>query len=121
MAFGDQAADLRQGAALRAVEADHTLLLEHDGKLRLAARLEEPESGRWMDLFTDLPGLQVYTGDHLPEGMTGKCGAVYGPRSGVCLEPQFWPDSPNHLHFPSTLLRAGETMSHTIRWRFGAV
>ena len=121
LAFGDQAADLRQGAALRAVEADHTLLLEHDGKLRLAARLEEPESGRWMDLFTDLPGLQVYTGDHLPEGMTGKCGAVYGPRSGVCLEPQFWPDSPNHLHFPSTLLRAGETMSHTIRWRFGAV
>lgn len=111
---------LRQGAALNSVEADHTLVLREDDGLRFAARLEEPKSGRWMELFTDLPGLQVYTGDHLPEGMNGKHGAGYGPRSGVCLEPQSWPDSPNHPHFPSTLLPAGETMHHTIRWEFGA-
>lgn len=110
---------LKHGAVLKTVEADHTLVFKKDGGLNFAARLEEPESGRWMELFTDLPGLQVYTGDHLPEGMFGKNGAVYGPRSGVCLEPQSWPDSPNHPHFPSTLLRAGETLHHTICWRFG--
>ena len=112
---------LRQGAVLNSVEADHTLVLKEGDELRFAARLENPESGRWMELFTDLPGLQVYTGDHLPKGMGGKNGAVYGPRSGVCLEPQFWPDSPNHPHFPNTILLAGETMHHTIRWEFGVV
>ena len=96
-------------------------MLKEGDELRFAARLENPESGRWMELFTDLPGLQVYTGDHLPKGMGGKNGAVYGPRSGVCLEPQSWPDSPNHPHFPNTILLAGETMHHTIRWEFGVV
>ena len=112
---------LRQGAVLNSVEADHTLMLREGDELRFAARLEEPESGRWMELFTDLPGLQVYTGDHLAEGMGGKNSAVYGPRSGVCLEPQSWPDSPNHPRFPNTILWAGETMHHTIRWEFGVV
>lgn len=121
LSLRETALDLRGGAVLKTVEADNTLLLEPDGVMQFAARLEDPESGRWMELFTDLPGLQVYTGDHLPERLPGKCGAVYGPRGGVCLEPQSWPDSPNHPHFPSTLLRAGETMCHTIRWRFGAV
>lgn len=57
-----------------------------------------------MELSTDLPSVQVYTSDHLPETMTGKNGAAYGPRSGVCLEAQFYPDSPNHADFPSTIL-----------------
>jgi aldose 1-epimerase len=112
---------LRQGAVLNSVEVDHTLMLREGDEMRFAARLEDPESGRWMELFTDLPGLQVYTGDHLPEGMGGKNGAVYGQRSGVCLEPQSWPDSPNHPHFPNTILWAGETMHHAIRWEFGVV
>ena len=111
--------DLRQPALLRGIEADHTFVLRTGG-VGIAARLEDPKSGRWMELSTDLPGLQVYTSDHLPDGMPGKSGAVYGPRHGVCLEPQLFPDAPNHPHFPSALLRAGEELRHQIRWRFGA-
>ena len=110
--------DLRQPTRLRGIEADHTFLLAADGG-DPAARLQDPESGRWMELSTDLPGVQVYTGNHLPQTLPGKGGAVYGPRGGVCLEPQSYPDSPNHPHFPSTLLRAGREMRHQIRWHFG--
>jgi len=111
--------DLRTPAVLSRIEADHTFLLQETKTSQFVGRLEDPESGRWMELFTDLPGVQIYTGDHLREGLAGKDGAVYGPRSGVCMEAQFYPDSPNHPHFPSTLLRKGEVATHQMRWRFG--
>lgn len=111
--------DLRKPTVLKKVEADHTFLLRNDALTQFVGRLEDLESGRWMELFTDRPGVQIYTGDHLREGLTGKDGAVYGPRSGVCMEAQFYPDSPNHPLFPSTLLRKGEVAVHQMRWRFG--
>lgn len=113
--------DLRAPTPLAGVEMDHTLLMPKGEGLRRVGRLEEPSAGRWVEVFSDLPAVQVYTGDHLPHGMNGKGGAVYGPRSGVCLEAQFCPDSPNHPDFPDTCLRAGQEAIHTIRWRFGAM
>lgn len=111
--------DLRAPVPLKDRELDHTLLLPEENGLREAGRLTDPVSGRCLTVTTDLPSVQVYTSDHLPVGMSGKCGAAYGPRSGVCLEAQLCPDSPNHPHFPSALLRAGEEARHIICWKFG--
>ena len=111
--------DLRHPTRLKSVEADHTFLLGENSAARLVGRLEDPKSGRWMELFTDLPGVQIYTGDHLRENFAGKDGASYGPRSGVCMEAQFYPDSPNHAHFPSTLLKEGAVAKHWMCWHFG--
>lgn len=111
--------DLRTPVPLKSRELDHTLLLPEQTGLQTAGRLYEPVSGRCLTVSTDLPSVQVYTSDHLPPHLPGKDGAVYGPRSGVCLEAQFCPDSPNHEHFSSTLLRAGAVMDRTICWTFG--
>ena len=75
------ALDLCKPVFLRNVEADHTFLLPSGNGLQTAGRILDPVSGRWMELSTDLPSVQVYTGDHLPQGLPGKAGAVYGPRS----------------------------------------
>ena len=104
--------DLRKPIFLQGLEADHTFLLPRDNRFHTVGQIQDPGSGRWIELSTDLPSVQVYTGDHLPQGMRGKSGAIYGPRSGVCLEPQFFPDSPNHTDFPNTLLRKGCKSRH---------
>lgn len=75
------------------------------------ARLHDPAGGRWLELRTDQPSIQVYTGDGL--------GAPFGVRRGVCLEPQQLPDAPNHPDFPSTTLRPGERYVHRSSYRFG--
>lgn len=111
--------DLRKPIFLQGLEADHTFLLPRDNRFHTVGQIQDPGSGRWIELSTDLPSVQVYTGDHLPQGMRGKSGAIYGPRSGVCLEPQFFPDSPNHTDFPNTLLRKGCKSRHRICWKFG--
>lgn len=98
---------------------DHTLLLSGADGLKPAGELNDPVSGRWLRVSTDLPAVQVYTGDHLPPDMPGKGGAAYSPRSGVCLEAQFCPDTPNHSSFSGAFLRAGEEAIHRILWKFG--
>ena len=77
--------------------------------LRFAARLDEPGSGRVLSVYTSEPGMQVYTGNWLGDGVMGKGGASYARRAAVALETQHFPDSPNRPDFPSTLLRPGET------------
>lgn len=72
------------------------------------ATLYEPDSGRVMDVYTSEPGVQFYAGAFLDGRLIGKSGRPYGLRSGLCLETQHFPDSPNHPHFPSTVLRPGE-------------
>ncbi|MDQ2066121.1 aldose epimerase family protein [Xinfangfangia sp. CPCC 101601] len=72
----------------------------------------DPASGRGFRLWTNQPGVQLYTGGHFPEGLPGKGGALYGPRAGFALETQGWPDSPNRPDFPSTMLRPGESYLH---------
>lgn len=111
--------DLRVPVSLQGLTMDHTLLLPEREGVQTAGRLWDPASGRWLEISTDLPSVQVYTSNYLPHNMSGKSGAVYGPRSGVCLEAQFCPDSPNHINFASALLHAGEAMDRTIRWTFG--
>lgn len=82
------------------------------------ARLHDPASGRTMELYTDQPGLQFYSGNFL-FGQTGKGGATYALRSACCLEPQGLPDAINQPGFPSVVLEPGETYTHTTALRFG--
>ena len=86
--------------------------------LRSAAILTDPESGRKLEVLTDLPGVQVYTSQMLPEGTIGRDGVAYVPHSAVCLEAQNYPDAPNQPNFPSPILRAGEIFKATIIYRF---
>lgn len=88
------------------------------GKLSLAARVYEPTTGRVMETLTTEPGVQFYTGNFLDGSITGKGGWVYQQRNAFCLEPQHFPDSPNHSNFPSTVLRPGQEYKNTIIYRF---
>jgi aldose 1-epimerase len=85
----------------------------------LVAELRDPKSGRTMQVNTDQPGIQLYTGNYL-KSVVGKGGRVYEKHAGICLETQHFPDSPNHSEFPSTTLRPGETFRSTTVYRFGA-
>jgi aldose 1-epimerase len=85
----------------------------------LAARLEDPASGRAMEVLTNQPGIQFYAGNFL-DGTPPGSGGTYRKHSGLCLETQHFPDSPNKPHFPSTVLRPGETFSSTTIHRFSA-
>ena len=82
-----------------------------------AARVCEPVSGRVLELFTQEPGVQFYSGNFLDGSLSGK-GRVYEHRSGFCLEPQHFPDSPNRPDFPNTILRPGEVYETESRFRF---
>lgn len=94
---------------------DHNFCLsgpaEADG-LRLCAVAEDPASGRRMQIRTDQPGVQFYTGAYLDDRLPGKRGAVIGPYTGFCLETQIFPDSPNRPHFPDARLNPGDTYRH---------
>jgi aldose 1-epimerase len=88
---------------------DHNWVLARAGSgLSLAADLYEPTSGRTLQVSTTEPGLQFYSGNFLDGTITGKGGRVYRHRSGLCLETQRFPDSPNKPNFPTTTLRPGE-------------
>jgi aldose 1-epimerase len=78
------------------------------------------ESGIQMDVLSDLPGLQLYSANHM-NGEPGKGGAVYGPRSGVCFETQFWPDTINKGNIPGGILREGEEFASRTTYAFGVV
>lgn len=84
-----------------------------------SAVLSEPETGRRMELWTDLPGVQLYNGGSIT-ARRGKGNMHYRAHSGVCLEPQHFPDAVHHENFPSPVLRAGELYSHYIEYRFSA-
>ena len=100
---------------------DHNFVLDRaTSGLTHAAQVMEPESGRSLDIFTDQPGIQFYSGNFLDGTITGKGGRVYRHRYGFCLETQHFPDSPNHPAFPSTILRPGERYETRTVFRFGA-
>lgn len=101
---------------------DHNWVVDGDpGVLRPAARLESRESGICMEVETTLPGIQFYAGNYMAGCPAGKGGAVYGYRDAVCLETQFFPDTPNHPDFPQCVLRPGEVWSHETVFRFSTV
>ena len=102
---------------------DHNWVIDKPlGQMGLHARLFEPQHGRTMEVFSTEPGLVFFGGSNL-EGAAprdvGKGGHVYRKRSALCLEPGHYPDSPNHPHFPGTVLRPGEWFTGTIVYRFG--
>ena len=84
----------------------------------IAARLVEPRSGRGFELSTTQPGLQFYSGNQLDGSLRGKDSVAYAKYAGLCLEPQHFPDSPHHAHFPSTALRPGERYLQRASYRF---
>ncbi|MGI4871271.1 MAG: aldose epimerase family protein [Janthinobacterium lividum] len=88
-------------------------------KPELAATVYEPTSGRTMQVYTDQPGVQFYSGNFLDGSLTGKGGVQYAQHYGFCLETQHFPDSPNQPAFPSTVLKPGETFHSTTEYRFG--
>ena len=98
---------------------DHNWVVEGDpGTLRPAAVLEGAESGIRMEVETTLPGIQFYAGNYMAGCPAGKGGAEYGRRDAVCLETQFFPDTPNRPEFPQCVLRPGEAWEHETVFRF---
>jgi aldose 1-epimerase len=112
--IGEAHEQLRHGGGY-----DHCYALNKPGPgaMTLAARVREPRSGRVLELFTEEPGVQFYSGNFLDGSLAGK-GKTYAYRSGFCLEPQHFPDSPNQPAFPNTILRPGETYATESRFRF---
>jgi aldose 1-epimerase len=98
---------------------DHNWVLNRKGAgPSLAARAIEPKSGRTVEVTTTEPGMQFYSGNFL-DGVKGKGGHLYGPRTGFCLETQHFPDSPNQAKFPSTVLRPGQKYTSQTVFTFG--
>jgi aldose 1-epimerase len=98
---------------------DHNFVLRGEsGRLRMAARLEDPRSGRVVELLTTEPGLHVYSGNFLSGAVQGKGGRLYRQGDGIALETQHFPDSPNHPQFPSTILEPGRVWCSTTVYRF---
>ena len=98
---------------------DHNFVLKksHPGALEVAARVVDPASGRVLEVLSQEPGIQFYSGNFLNDQISGK-GRIYGHRGGFCLEPQHFPDSPNRPDFPSTILRPGEEYTTVMAYRF---
>ena len=99
---------------------DHNYVLnkKEPGELSFAAKLLEPVSGRTMEVYTTEPGLQLYTGNFL-NGITGQHGATFPRRSGICLEAQHFPDSPNRPYFPPVTLEPGQQYKQKTIYKFG--
>jgi len=98
---------------------DHNWVLNnYDKKINKAVELYDAESGRLMEIYTDQPGMQFYSGNFLDGTIKGKKGIIYKYRSGLCLEAQLFPDSPNKPEFPSATLKPGELYKQTTIYKF---
>lgn len=100
---------------------DHNYIVDGEpGQLRPAARVEDPQSGRVLELLASAPGVQFYTGNFLDATSVGKSRRVYRQADGFCLEPQVFPDAPNRGDFPSARLDPGQTYVNSLLLRFSA-
>lgn len=98
---------------------DHTFILNKElGKLGFAARCSSPKTGIVMEVYTDQPGVQLYTGNWMSGNMRGKHGAKYPARAALCLETQHFPDSPNRPEYPTTRLNPEEVFTSTTVFAF---
>lgn len=98
---------------------DHNWVLNQATGQHSAATVYEPTTGRTLEVTTDEPGVQFYTGNFLDGTLKGKNGVVYGKHAGFCLETQHFPDSPNQPKFPSTVLKPRQTYHTTTSYTFG--
>jgi len=116
--------DFRQPTAIGAridQGYEHNWVLNRSGSgLSLAAHLTDPKSGRSLEIRTTEPGLQFYSGNFLDGTIKGKGDHVYAHRSGLCLETQHYPDSPNKQNFPSTILKPGQNYDSKTVFAFSA-
>lgn len=98
---------------------DHNWVLNTDGNINIiAATVYEPKTGIQLEVYTNEPGLQVYTGNFLDGTVTGKNGIVYEERTAICLETQKYPDSPNKSDWPSPYLKPGENYTSRCVYKF---
>lgn len=119
MAIGARIDDTKDQQMVYGKGYDHNYVLNAKGDtVALAARVTEPTTGRVLEVLTDQPGVQLYTGNFLDGTLTGKGGKVYPRRSGFCLETQHYPDSPNHPNFPTTVLKPGQQYKSTTVFKF---
>ena len=99
---------------------DHNYVLNTKGNMEeVAARVVCPSTGITLEVYTDEPGIQVYTGNFLDGTVTGKKGIVYQQRVGLCLESQHYPDSPNKPQWPSVILEPGQSYQSHCTFKFG--
>ncbi len=96
---------------------DHNWCLNNDANYAKVIELNSDVSGIAMEVYTDLPGVQIYTGNFL-KGESGKNGVIYNRRQGICFETQHYPDAINQNHFPSPILKAGEVYRTRTTYRF---
>jgi aldose 1-epimerase len=100
---------------------DHNFVLDRSGKdLENIATVEDPNSGRTIEVLTTEPGVQFYTGNFLDGSIVSR-GITYERNFGLCLETQHFPDSPNQANFPNTILRPGEEYNTKTVYRFGVI
>ena len=98
---------------------DHNFVLDTNNDINtLAAELYSPATGIALDVYTNEPGIQVYSGNFLDGTVTGKNGQVYNQRAAICLETQHYPDSPNKPQWPTTRLNPGETYNSQCIYKF---
>lgn len=103
----------------RGLGYDHCWVLNNQNKgERFAASAYEPKSGRFLEVFTDQPGIQFYTGNFLDGTLPMRDKGVYAHRTGFCLETQHYPDSPNQKTFPSTVINPGENYKTKTTFKF---
>jgi len=101
---------------------DHNWVLNTKGDIQqVAAKLTSPITGITLEVYTDEPGIQLYTGNFLDGTVKGKKGITYPQRASVCLETQHYPDSPNKAHWPSVILEPGKTYTSHCIFKFGVV
>ena len=96
---------------------DHNWCLNNNGEFAKVIEMSSKESGITMEVYTDLPGVQIYSGNFLKEEI-GKDGIVYKHRQAFCFETQGYPDSINHDNFPSVVCKAGEVYKTTTIYKF---
>ena len=101
---------------------DHNFVIAREGEgISKAVELYSPATGIMMETFTDLPGIQFYGANALDPDFPGKDGRIYEKRDALCLETQYYPDSPNQPDFPACTLRAGEKYDTTTVYKFSVV
>lgn len=118
--IGKRIDDLTDVQIKNGVGYDHNFVLnrQNNPDLQLAATVLAPQTGIFMEVFTQEPGIQFYSGNFLRGKDIGKSGKAYEFRTSFCLETQHFPDSPNQPNFPSTVLKPGETYRTSTIYKF---
>ncbi|HKM13030.1 MAG TPA: aldose epimerase family protein [Bacteroidales bacterium] len=117
-AIGERIDDTSFEAIAFAGGYDHNWVLDKEREFSLAAEVFGPSTGIVMQVWTDQPGLQFYSGNFMDGKDIGHSGDIHGYRTGIALETQNYPDAPNHPDFPSPVLKPGEIYKHLTRYSF---